>query len=104
YDYVRRHAVENIVIEDAGARGHVRGTDTEPYKVTVQLTPSGFTSSCSCPAFVSSNGGHCEHVAALLIALRDQARGAQQQRPVPSTNGVHYTVHGGTVHVAGVEG
>jgi superfamily II DNA or RNA helicase len=105
YDYVRRHAVENIVIEDAGARGSVRGTDAEPYKVTLQLTPTGFTSTCTCPAFQSSNGGHCKHVAALLIALRDQARGSQpRQAQVPSTNGVHYSVHGGTVHVAGVEG
>jgi superfamily II DNA or RNA helicase len=104
YDYVRRRAVESIVVEDAGARGHVRGNDAEPYKVTLQLTPSGFTSSCTCPAFASSNGGHCKHVAALLIALRDQARGAQQRLAQPSSNGVHYTVHGGTVHVAGVEG
>ncbi len=103
YDYVRRHAVDNIVMEDAGARGNVRGTDTEPYKVTLQLTPAGFTSSCSCPAFASSNGGHCKHVAALLIALRDQARGSHP-RQVQSTNGVHFSVHGGTVHVAGVEG
>ena len=100
---MRRHAVDNIVIEDAGARGNVRGTDSEPYKVTLQLTPTGFASTCSCPAFASSNGGHCKHVAALLIALRDQARGSQQ-RPAQSTNGVHYTVHGGTVHVAGVDG
>ncbi len=109
YDYVRRHAVDDIVIEEAAARGSVRGTDSEPYKVTLQLAPSGFTSTCTCPAFASSNGGHCKHVAALLIALRDQARGSQP-RPAPppaqaaSTNGVHYTVHGGTVHVAGVEG
>ena len=104
YDYVRRHAVEDVVVEDAGARGHVRGTDADPYKVTLQLTPSGFTSSCTCPAFASSNGGHCKHVAALLIALRDQARGAQRRSAPPAANGVHYTVHGGTVHVAGVDG
>jgi superfamily II DNA or RNA helicase len=108
YDYVRRHAVENIVIEEAGARGSVRGTDAEPYKVTLQITPpSGFSSSCTCPAFASSNGGHCKHVAALLIALRDQARGAQPRppgQPQSNNNGVHYTVHGGTVHVAGVDG
>ncbi|MBV9946686.1 MAG: SNF2 helicase associated domain-containing protein, partial [Myxococcales bacterium] len=104
YDYVRRHAVEDIVIEEASARGQVRGNDAEPYRVTLELTPSGFNSSCTCPAFASSNGGHCKHVAALLIALRDQARGAQQRAAQPSSNGVHYTVHGGTVHVAGVEG
>jgi superfamily II DNA or RNA helicase len=107
YDYVRRHAVEDVVLEEAGARGHVRGTDADAYKVTLQLTPSGFTSSCTCPAFASSNGGHCKHVAALLIALRDQARGAQRRAapaPAAAANGVHYTVHGGTVHVAGVDG
>jgi superfamily II DNA or RNA helicase len=106
YDYVRRRAVDDIVIEEGGARGHVRGMDSEPYKVALSLTPTGFTSSCTCPAFASSNGGHCKHVAALLIALRDQARGAQP-RPAgqpPPSNGVHYTVHGGTVHVAGVDG
>ncbi len=109
YDYVRRHAVEDIVVEDAAARGQVRGTDAVPYRVNLQLTPSGFTSGCTCPAFASSNGGHCKHVAALLIALRDQARGSQPRPPPPpphqaQTNGVHYSVHGGTVHVAGVEG
>jgi superfamily II DNA or RNA helicase len=108
YDYVRRHAVDGIVIEDVGARGHVRGTDADPYNVSLQLTPNGFSSSCTCPAFASSNGGHCKHVAALLIALRDQARGAQRRSPAPPqpspSNGVHYTVHGGTVHVAGVDG
>ncbi len=108
YDYVRRHAVDGIVVEDVGARGHVRGTDADPYNVSLQLTPNGFSSSCTCPAFASSNGGHCKHVAALLIALRDQARGAQRRSPPPpqpaASNGVHYTVHGGTVHVAGVDG
>jgi superfamily II DNA or RNA helicase len=107
YDYVRRHAVDDVVVEDAGARGHVRGTEAEPYNVSLQLTPNGFSSTCTCPAFASSNGGHCKHVAALLIALRDQARGGQrrpQPPPPPQTNGVHYTVHGGTVHVAGVDG
>ncbi len=105
YDYVRRHAVSDIAFDEAGARGQVRGTDADPYRVGIQLSPNGFTSTCTCPAFASSNGGHCKHVAALLIALRDQARGSQP-RPAqqPSSNGVHYTVHGGTVHVAGVDG
>jgi hypothetical protein len=107
YDYVRRHAVDHIVVQDAGARGQVRGTDVEPYQVTLQLSPTGFISSCTCPAFASSNGGHCKHVAALLIALRDQARGSQPRPPPPpppASNGVHYSVHGGTVHVAGLDG
>jgi superfamily II DNA or RNA helicase len=82
YDYVRRHAVENVAIEDSTARGQVRGTEPEPYNVQVSRTPSGLTSECTCPAFSKING-HCKHVAALLIALRDQARGANP-RPSPS--------------------
>jgi hypothetical protein len=42
YDYVRRHAVDQIQIGDASAHGHVRGTEPEPYNVQLQLTPNGF--------------------------------------------------------------
>src|SRR5439155_24862010 len=79
YDYVRRQAVSDVVMEDLSARGHVRGTDPEPYDVKLQVTPTGFSSECSCPAFGKING-HCKHVAALLIALRDQVR-PKQPRP-----------------------
>jgi superfamily II DNA or RNA helicase len=74
YDYVRRHAVDEIKVDEASARGQVRGTDPAPYRVLVQLTPGGFLSECTCPTFSKING-HCKHVAALLIALRDQVRG-----------------------------
>ncbi len=88
YDYVRRHAVDGIALEETSAHATVRGSDPEPYQVSLQLTPSGFSSTCSCPAFSKING-HCKHVAALLIALRDQARGSaprqqQQQQQAPS--------------------
>lgn len=79
YDYVRRQAVSDVVMEELSAKGSVRGTDPEPYSVKLQVTPSGFTSECSCPAFPKING-HCKHVAALLIALRDQVR-PKQPRP-----------------------
>jgi len=81
YDYVRRNAVSDVVMEELSARGHVRGTDPEPYDVKLQVTPTGFVSECSCPAFPKING-HCKHVAALLIALRDQVR-PKQPRPDP---------------------
>jgi superfamily II DNA or RNA helicase len=74
YDYVRRHAVDGLTLEEAAASGQVRGAEPEPYRVRVQLTPSGISSECSCPAFSKING-HCKHVAALLIALREQTRG-----------------------------
>ena len=85
YDYVRRQAVTDVVMEDLSAKGAVRGTEPEPYAVKLQVTPSGFTSDCSCPAFPKING-HCKHVAALLIALRDQVR-PKQPRPEASANG-----------------
>ena len=31
YDYVRRHAVDAVVVEDAAARGQVRGTDPDRF-------------------------------------------------------------------------
>ena len=83
YDYVRRHAVDKVEIEDASAKGQVRGSDPEPYAVTVQLTPTGITSQCTCPAFSKING-HCKHVAALLIAVRDQFRPPRPPQPQPS--------------------
>jgi superfamily II DNA or RNA helicase len=81
-DYVRRQAVTDVIVEDAAAKGHVRGTDADPYAVTLQLTPTGFTSTCSCPAS-SKIDGHCKHVAALMIAVRDQARGIVRPPPQP---------------------
>ena len=92
YDYVRRHAVDNVQIEAASATGQVRGTEPEPYDVSIQLAPpqssqpgapngtGGITSQCSCPAFSKING-HCKHVAALLIAVRDQFRPPKPQLP-----------------------
>ncbi|MBL9112113.1 MAG: SWIM zinc finger family protein, partial [Myxococcales bacterium] len=70
YDYVRRGAVSDTEVEEASARGVVRGSEPEPYRVRLRLIPDGFDSECSCPAF-SKIHGHCKHVAALLIALRD---------------------------------
>ncbi len=86
YDYVRRQAVSDVAMEEISARGAVRGTDPEPYAVKLQVTPAGFNSECTCPAFPKING-HCKHVAALLIALRDQVR-PKQPRQEPQQNGL----------------
>ena len=91
YDYVRRQAVSDVQMEEISARGAVRGTDPEPYSVKLQVTPTGFTSECSCPAFPKING-HCKHVAALLIALRDQVR-PKQPRQDPPQNGAGSAAH-----------
>ncbi len=61
-------------MEELAARGHVRGTEPDPYAVRVHVTPNGFGSECTCPVFSKIKGGHCKHVAALLIAARDKVR------------------------------
>ena len=101
YDYVRRHAVDQVSVEDAGARGQVRGTEPTPYSVHVSLTPNGISSECSCPAFSKING-HCKHVAALLIALRDQARGSQPNPGRPPPQQLPHAHEGGGVMTNGM--
>jgi superfamily II DNA or RNA helicase len=80
--------VEDVQVAEASAQGRVKGSDSDPYTVRVDLTPEGIQSNCTCPAFAKA-GQHCKHVAALLITVRDQARGAQPRReppqPVPQT-------------------
>jgi hypothetical protein len=87
-DYARRRVVEDVQVQDASAHGRVKGSDSDPYSVRVDLTPEGIQSHCTCPAFAKA-GQHCKHVAALLITVRDQARGTQPRRdppqPVPQT-------------------
>lgn len=78
-------------MEEISARGSVRGTDPEPYAVKLQITPTGFSSECTCPAFPKING-HCKHVAALLISLRDQVR-PKQPRPEAPHNGATIMPH-----------
>ncbi len=79
-DYVRRGAVTEISVESASATGRVRGSADAPYGVTIGLAPNGIASQCECPLF-SKIEGHCKHVAALLIAVREQARGGRPRPP-----------------------
>ena len=81
-EYFRRRVVEDVTVGEMSATGTVRAADADPYQVVVDLTPDGIQSSCSCPAFAKA-GQHCKHVAALLIAVRDQARGSQPRPPPP---------------------
>jgi superfamily II DNA or RNA helicase len=94
-EYFRRRVVEDITVNEMTASGIVRASDSEPYPVTVELTPDGIKSQCSCPAY-AKGGQHCKHVAALLISVRDQARGAQPRRdPPPMPAMMPQTAHAG---------
>lgn len=93
-DYARRRVVERVEIADSTALGRVKGSDADPYVVKVELTPEGIQSHCTCPAF-SKAGQHCKHVAALLITVRDQARGSHPRPPQPPPAQVPQTAHAG---------
>ncbi|MFO7178374.1 MAG: SNF2-related protein [Pseudomonadota bacterium] len=72
-DYEKRRVVDEVHLNDSSAQGRVRGSDPDPYEVTIRLGGEGITSHCTCPAF-QKTGQHCKHVAALLITVRNKAR------------------------------
>ena len=73
--YARRNAVEDLQTEgdEATAQIEVRNAES-PYHIEVRLDDeSKVVSKCSCPGWRGPTG-HCKHVAALLVALRDRER------------------------------
>jgi len=85
--YARRKAVENLSEEEDTASGEISvRTADEPYRTTVSYDEEGdaWKSSCTCPGWRGPSG-HCKHVAAVMVALRDEVRpprtkGPQQQQ------------------------
>lgn len=103
-DYVRKGSVAETKLEDTEASGQVKGSEAEPYRVTLQIVPDeGMKSTCSCPAF-AKNQGHCKHIAAVLISLRDQhrPRPAPVPQPTPSQSGLPSSPQPVTVSAEGV--
>lgn len=78
-DYEKRKVVEGVAVDATIATGKVKGSDPDPYEVTIHLGGEGITSTCTCPAFQKTNQ-HCKHVAALLITVRNQARSKLPRR------------------------
>jgi superfamily II DNA or RNA helicase len=105
--YARRNAVENLEEEENQVSGEISvRTAEEPYRTTVKYDGEGdsWESSCTCPGWRGPTG-HCKHVAAVMVALRDQVRpprpkGQQQQqsKKKKKTEPVHVP---GTVSVGG---
>ncbi|RYE92587.1 MAG: hypothetical protein EOO75_06335, partial [Myxococcales bacterium] len=84
-EYARRRVVESIAVSETSAEGQVKSPEGEPFVVRVMLSPEGIKSNCTCPVFVKTQQ-HCKHIAALLITVRDQARGANP-RPAAAAGG-----------------
>ena len=85
--YARRKAVENLKEREHEVSGNISvRTADEPYKTSVKHIEDGdsWESSCTCPGWRGPTG-HCKHVAAVMVALRDEVRpprpkGQQQQQ------------------------
>jgi superfamily II DNA or RNA helicase len=85
--YARRKAVENLQEDGHTASGEISvRTADEPYRtvITYQDDSDSWESSCTCPGWRGPTG-HCKHVAAVMVGLRDEVRpprtkGPQQQQ------------------------
>ena len=75
--YARRHVVAGLVDNNDEVRGEisVRNAD-EPYRTTARVSDDALVSECTCPGWRGPTG-HCKHVAAILVALRDRERPPQ---------------------------
>ncbi|MGD8860894.1 MAG: SNF2-related protein [Myxococcales bacterium] len=71
--YARRNAVANLDVGAQRAACDVLIKSDEPIHVSVKLDGGELTSKCACAAWRGPTG-HCKHVAALLVALRDRER------------------------------
>lgn len=77
--YARRGGVQDLETEGRLARCKVKTKD-QPVEVSAQLNDQNqVVSQCTCSAWRGPSG-HCKHVAALLVALRDRVR---PPRPKP---------------------
>ena len=64
-DYFHEGAIDNTVLHAYTLSATCEGTDIDPYRVTVELMPTGIASTyCSCPY---DWGGDCKHIVALLL-------------------------------------
>jgi len=82
--YARRNAVTDLESGDDTASCKVLVRQDEPIETQGFLGDEGaLTSKCSCQAWRGPDG-HCKHVAALLVALRDRERPPKpKQEPQP---------------------
>lgn len=71
--YARRNAVSDLEAKGFQASCRVVVRQDEPIETSIKFESGGVTSQCSCQAWRGPTG-HCKHVAALLVALRDRER------------------------------
>ncbi len=94
--YARRNAIERFDLNDEEVSGSIRVRNVdEPYEPRVRLDDKHrVVSECNCPGFRGPTG-HCKHVAALLVALRDR------ERPPRTKDSKRRSAESTPVHVPG---
>ena len=82
--YARRKSVEGLNEDGDAVRGEIAiRSQEEPYRTEVTLQEdSSFVSGCTCPGWRGPTG-HCKHVAAVLVALRDIYRPPRPRKDPP---------------------
>jgi uncharacterized Zn finger protein len=64
--YFEGNAIDHARLQGTTLKALCQGSQPQPYRVEVTFDAQGITSAgCSCPV---GDGGHCKHVAALLLA------------------------------------
>ncbi|MGB8332077.1 MAG: SNF2-related protein, partial [Polyangiales bacterium] len=101
--YARRKAVENLKEKDHTASGEISvRTADEPYLTTVTYKDEADTweSRCTCPGWRGPTG-HCKHVAAVMVALRDEVRPPRTKGPQQQQGNNNNKKKAAPVHVPG---
>jgi superfamily II DNA or RNA helicase len=83
--YARRNAVVDLTASGTTASAKILVRADQPYETQLGLTSEGqIISHCSCPAWRGPTG-HCKHVAAVLVALRDRERPPRAKEDSPAS-------------------
>jgi len=75
--YARRNSVTDVAAQSSTLNAKVLVRNDEPYTLELSLGSDGvIRSQCTCTAWRGPTG-HCKHVAAVLVSLRDKERPAR---------------------------
>ena len=78
--YFYNESIENPVLHGWTLSANCHGSEYEPYRVSVELTPTGIANAaCSCPY---DWGGDCKHIVALLLTYIHEREEIRSIEPV----------------------
>src|ERR1700712_4510097 len=96
--YARRNAVSDLRADAASAACRVLIRSDEPIEVSATLgADAAIQSQCTCQAWRGPTG-HCKHVAALLVALRDRERPPKPKPTEPQQGSPRFAAADGERH------